>query len=113
MPRQARSAIITCAPTGAIHTPAMSAALPVTPEEIAEAALGAAAAGGAIVDLHVRNPEDGRPIQDPRLFKEVLAILKDRPRAVGNLTTGGRPPNTGEQPTPTAGAMAPRGRPPP
>ena len=56
MAKQATSAIITCAPTGAIHTPTMSAALPITPEQIAEAALGAAAAGAAIVHLHVRDP---------------------------------------------------------
>ena len=91
MARSAKSAIITCAPTGAIHTPTMSPALPVTPEEIAEAALGAAAAGAAIVHLHVRDPQDGHPVQDPGLFKEVLAVVKDRSDVVINLTTGGSP----------------------
>jgi len=91
MARSAKSAIITCAPTGAIHTPTMSPALPVTPEEIAEAALGAAAAGAAIVHLHVRDPQDGHPVQDPGLFKEVLAVVKDRSDVVINLTTGGAP----------------------
>jgi uncharacterized protein (DUF849 family) len=75
MAKHATSAIITCAPTGAIHTPTMSPALPITPEEIAEAALGAAAAGAAIVHLHVRDPQDGHPVQDAGLFKEVLAIV--------------------------------------
>ena len=57
--------IITCAVTGSIHTPSMSPHLPVTPEEIAEAAIGAAQAGAAIVHLHARNPKDGSPTQDP------------------------------------------------
>jgi uncharacterized protein (DUF849 family) len=107
MPRQAKPAIITCAPTGAIHTPTMSAALPVTPEEIAEAALGAATAGAAIVHLHVRNPEDGRPIQDPGLFKEVLAIVKDRSDVVVNLTTGGSPHMTVDERIAPAVQLAP------
>ncbi len=61
---QSRKVIITCAVTGAIHTPSMSPHLPVTPEEIAAAAVGAAEAGAAIVHLHARNPEDGqaRPV---------------------------------------------------
>lgn len=58
-----RKVIITCALTGSIHTPSMSAYLPVTADEIAEAAIGAAAAGAAIVHLHARNPADGRPDQ--------------------------------------------------
>jgi uncharacterized protein (DUF849 family) len=69
----------------------MSPALPVTPEQIAAAALGAASAGAAIVHLHVRNPEDGRPVQDPALFKEVLATIKEQSDVVINLTTGGSP----------------------
>src|SRR2546427_1143540 len=60
--------IITCAVTGAIHTPTMSPHLPVTPEEIAEGAIGAAQAGAAIVHLHAREPADGRPTQDPKMF---------------------------------------------
>ncbi|QIG45170.1 3-keto-5-aminohexanoate cleavage protein [Nocardioides anomalus] len=84
-------AIITCAPTGAIHTPSMSPYLPVTPHEIAEAALGAAEAGAAIVHLHVRDPEDGHPVQDTGLFRELLAEIEDRSDVVVNLTTGGSP----------------------
>jgi uncharacterized protein (DUF849 family) len=87
----AKTAIITCAPTGAIHTPTMSPALPVTPEEIAEASLAAAEAGAAIVHLHARDPRDGRPLQDPALFKEILAIVKEKSDVVINLTTGGSP----------------------
>ena len=64
--------IITCAVTGSIHTPSMSPYLPITPAEIAEAAIGAAKAGAAIVHLHARNPVDGSPTQDPNLFREFL-----------------------------------------
>ncbi len=63
-----RKVIITCAVTGAIHTPSMSPYLPVTADEIAEGALGAADAGAAIVHLHARDPKDGRPTQDPAFF---------------------------------------------
>jgi uncharacterized protein (DUF849 family) len=101
------TAIITCAPTGAIHTPTMSPALPVTPEEIAAAALGAAAAGASIVHLHVRNPQDGRPGQDPALFKEVLSIIKDSSDVVINLTTGGSPHMTVDERIAPAVELAP------
>jgi uncharacterized protein (DUF849 family) len=84
-------AIITCAPTGAIHTPSMSPYLPVTPQEIADAALGAAEAGAAIVHLHVRDPADGHPVQDTGLFKELLAEIQSKSDVVVNLTTGGSP----------------------
>lgn len=83
--------IITCAVTGSIHTPSMSPYLPVTAEEIAEAALGAAEAGAAIVHLHARNPIDGRPDQSPEAFEPFLRIIKQRSDVVVNLTTGGSP----------------------
>ena len=83
--------IITCAVTGAIHTPSMSPYLPVTPEEIADAAVGAAEAGAAIVHLHARNPVDGRPDQSPEAFGTFLPQIKQRTGAVVNLTTGGGP----------------------
>ena len=70
--------IISCAVTGAIHTPSMSPHLPITAEEIAEAAIGAAEAGAAIIHLHARNPVDGRPDQDPALFEPFLKIIKLR-----------------------------------
>jgi uncharacterized protein (DUF849 family) len=81
--------IITCAVTGSIHTPSMSPYLPVTPEEIAEAAIGAAKAGAAIVHLHARNPKDGSPSQDPELFRKFLPKIKAACDVVINLTTGG------------------------
>jgi uncharacterized protein (DUF849 family) len=83
--------IITCAVTGAIHTPTMSPHLPITPDEIAEAAIGAAKAGAAIVHLHARNPKDGRPDQDPELFRQFLPKIKAASDVVINLTTGGAP----------------------
>src|ERR687894_1368514 len=83
--------IITCAVTGSIHTPSMSPYLPITPEEIADAAIGAAQAGAAIVHLHARNPKDGSPTQDPELFKQFAAKIKAASDVVINFTTGGAP----------------------
>lgn len=83
--------IITCAVTGSIHTPSMSPYLPVIPEEIAEAAIGAAEAGAAIVHLHARDPNDGRPDQSPEAFEPFLGRIKQRSAVVVNLTTGGSP----------------------
>src|SRR5216683_1796008 len=83
--------IVTCAVTGSIHTPSMSPHLPVTPEEIAEGAIGAARAGAAIVHLHAREPADGRPTQDPKMFMRFLPRIKQSCDVVINLTTGGAP----------------------
>lgn len=83
--------IITCAITGAIHTPSMSPHLPVTPEEIIKDSLEAAEAGAAILHLHARNPEDGRPDQSPEGFAKFLPSIKQRTNAVVNITTGGSP----------------------
>jgi uncharacterized protein (DUF849 family) len=83
--------IITCAITGSIHTPSMSPYLPVTPEQIADAAIGAAEAGAAIVHLHARNPETGRPDQSPEAFMRFVPRIKQRTNAVINLTSGGAP----------------------
>ncbi|MGH8790733.1 MAG: 3-keto-5-aminohexanoate cleavage protein [Cupriavidus necator] len=83
--------IITCAVTGSIHTPSMSQHLPVTAAEIADAAVGAAEAGAAIVHLHARNPVDGRPDQSPEAFEPFLRAIKSRSNVVVNLTTGGSP----------------------
>jgi uncharacterized protein (DUF849 family) len=81
--------IITCAVTGSIHTPSMSPYLPVTAEEIADAAVGASEAGAAIVHLHARNPKDGRPDQTPEAFSPFLQSIKQRAGCVVNITTGG------------------------
>jgi uncharacterized protein (DUF849 family) len=86
---QQRKVIITCAITGSIHTPSMSPHLPVTPREIADAAVGAAEAGAAIVHLHARDPVDGRPTQDPKYFREFAADIRKRSDVVLNFTTGG------------------------
>lgn len=91
MAKTPRKVIITCAITGGIHTPTMSRHLPITANEIAEAAIGAAEAGAAILHLHARNPEDGRPTQDPAVFAEFLPRIKQSTGAVVNLTTGGSP----------------------
>ena len=84
-------AIITCAPTGAIHTPSMSPHLPVTADEIAQAAIEAAEAGAAILHLHARDPKDGRPSQNPDLFRPFLTRIRQATDAVINITTGGSP----------------------
>lgn len=84
-------AIITCAVTGAIHTPSMSPYLPVTAEQIAEAAIGAAEAGASVIHLHARDPKDGRPDQSPEAFRPFLEVIKQRSDCVVNITTGGAP----------------------
>jgi uncharacterized protein (DUF849 family) len=95
--------IITCAVTGSIHTPSMSPYLPVTAEEIADAAVGASEAGAAIVHLHARNPKDGRPDQTPEAFSPFLQSIKQRAGCVVNITTGGAATMTiGERVRPAA-----------
>src|SRR5450631_1801160 len=88
---KSRKVIITCAITGSIHTPSMSPYLPVTAQQIADAAIGAAEAGAAIVHLHARNPQDGRPDQSPEAFAPFLKVIKQRSNVVVNITTGGAP----------------------
>jgi uncharacterized protein (DUF849 family) len=86
-----RKVMITCAVTGAIHTPSMSPHLPITADEIADAALGAHEAGAALVHLHARDPADGRPDQRPEAFAPFLARIKRSSNVVINITTGGAP----------------------
>ncbi|MGY6410380.1 MAG: 3-keto-5-aminohexanoate cleavage protein [Alkalilacustris sp.] len=92
-----RKVILTCAVTGAIHTPSMSPHLPVTPEEITEAALAAAEAGAAILHLHARDPDTGKPTQDPRVFERFLPRIRQATDAIINITTGGSPHMTVEE----------------
>ena len=84
-----KSVIITCAVTGAIHSPTMSEYLPITPNEIAEDAIAAAEAGASILHLHARDPNDGRPTPAPDVFMEFLPRIKQSTDAVVNITTGG------------------------
>ena len=95
MPRN--KVIITCAVTGSIHTPSMSPHLPVTAEEIADAAIGAAEAGAAIVHLHARDPKTGAPDQTPQRFAPFLKSIKQRSDVVVNITTGGAATMTVEE----------------
>jgi uncharacterized protein (DUF849 family) len=88
IPVTPRKVIITCAVTGAIHTPTMSPHLPISPDEIARSAIGAATAGAAIVHLHARMP-NGRPTQDPEVFQQFLPQISVASDVVVNLTTGG------------------------
>ena len=80
---------LSCAVTGGMSVPSQSAAIPVTPEEIVEAAAGAHAAGAAVIHVHVREPETGRPSADLGLFREVLAGIGERCDAIVQPTTGG------------------------
>src|SRR5262245_11321467 len=90
MPRPARNkVIISCAVTGAIHTPTMSPHLPLTPGDIARQAIDAAATGASILHLHARDPQDGHPVSDPAVFMEFLPEIRQSTDAVINITTGG------------------------
>src|SRR3974390_622433 len=86
-----RKVIITCAVTCAIHTPSMSPHIPITAAQIADAAIGAAEAGAAIVHLHARDPQTGKPDQRPEAFAAFLPIIKQRSKAIINITSGGSP----------------------
>ena len=97
MSKEKRKVIITCAVTGAIHTPSMSKYLPVSPDEIADAAILAAGAGASILHLHARDPINGKPTQDPAVFEEILPKIKKETDAVINITTGGSPHMTVEE----------------
>lgn len=83
--------IITCAITGSIHTPTMSPYLPITPDDITREAVAAAEAGAAILHLHARDPQDGRPTPSADVFMQFLPRIKAQTAAIINLTTGGAP----------------------
>ncbi|MCV6592730.1 MAG: 3-keto-5-aminohexanoate cleavage protein [Silicimonas sp.] len=83
-----KSVIITCAPTGGIHTPTMSEHLPITPAEIARASIDAAEAGASIIHLHARDPETGKPDPRPETFQQFLPVIKQSTEAVINVSTG-------------------------
>lgn len=83
--------VISCAVTGSIHTPTMSDALPITPAEIAAQSIAAAEAGAAILHLHARCPEDGRPTADPEIYNQFIPVIQQATDAVINITTGGAP----------------------
>lgn len=85
----ANPVIITCAPTGGVHTPTMSPHLPITPDQIAQASVEAAEAGAAIIHLHARNPETGQPDPRPELFADFMGKIAARTDAVMNVSTGG------------------------
>jgi uncharacterized protein (DUF849 family) len=97
MAKAPNKVIITCAVTGAIHTPTLSAGLPYTPADIAQQAIDAAKAGAAILHLHARNPQDGSPTGNPDVFAQFLPQIHASTDAVINLTTGGSPDMTVEQ----------------
>ncbi|MGB3407793.1 MAG: 3-keto-5-aminohexanoate cleavage protein [Jannaschia sp.] len=102
-----RKVMITCAVTGAIHTPTMSPHLPITPGDIAEAAIGAAAAGAALVHIHARDPVTGKPDQSPEAFAPILGVIRQSCDAVINITTGGAPTMLVEERVKPAAQFAP------
>ena len=80
---------ISCAVTGSGDTVGKHPAIPVTPEEIANAAIEAASAGAAIAHMHVRNPETGKATRDDELYKEVVSRIKENGTdVIINLTSG-------------------------
>jgi uncharacterized protein (DUF849 family) len=107
MPQLANKVIITCAITGSIHTPTMSDALPITPDQIATQAIDAAKAGAAILHLHARDPKDGRPSPDPAVFMQFLPRIKAGCDAIINITTGGSVTMTVEERIAAALAASP------
>ena len=107
MPPSRRPVIITCAITGAVHTPSMTPHLPITPRQIADEAVAAAAAGASIIHLHARDPRDGRPTAAPELFAEFLPAIRAQTDAVLAITTGGGQNMTVEDRLAAARACAP------
>ena len=106
---QQKKVIISCAVTGAIHTPSMSPHLPITADEIAEASIAACEAGAAIIHLHARDPVTGKPDQRPEAFTPFLKIIKQRCDAIVNLTTGGSPYMTVNERMQPAKVLKPKG----
>lgn len=89
MKKSKRKVIITCAVTGSIHTPSMSDHLPLTPEQIIEQSVEAVEAGASVLHLHARNPQDGHPSPDPKLFDQFVPQIAAKTDAIVNITTGG------------------------
>ena len=89
MADQGNKVIISCALTGSVHTPTMSEYLPLTPDQIARQAIDAAAAGAAILHLHARDPETGKPTSDPYVYRQFVPKIAAATDAVINITTGG------------------------
>ncbi|MEV4145961.1 3-keto-5-aminohexanoate cleavage protein [Amycolatopsis sp. NPDC049691] len=86
--RPAEKVIITTAITGSVNIPSQSPYLPLSADEVADAALEAIEAGSAIVHLHAREP-DGRPTPDPDVFEKIVGRITAESDAVVNITTGG------------------------
>jgi 3-dehydrocarnitine:acetyl-CoA trimethylamine transferase len=81
--------IISCAVTGSIARPEQHPDLPITPAQIADAAIGAAGAGAAVVHIHVRDPQSGAPAMDLALYREVVERIRTSSvDLIINLTTG-------------------------
>jgi len=104
--RRAEKVIITTAVTGSVNIPSQSPYLPLSTDEVVEAALGAVAAGSAVVHLHARHP-DGRPAFEPEVFEQIVPRIMERTDAVINITTGGSSAMTMRQRLAAAERFAP------
>ncbi len=89
MIKTSRKIIISCAITGSVHTPTMSEYLPITPFQIVDSAVEAAEAGAAVLHVHARDAENGKPSGDPKYFQQICPALAKRTDAIINITTGG------------------------
>ena len=94
--RRAEKVIITTAVTGSVNVPSQSPYLPLSTQDVVEAAVGAVEAGSAVVHIHARHP-DGRPAFEPEIFAEIIPRIAERTDAVINITTGGSSAMTMEQ----------------
>jgi uncharacterized protein (DUF849 family) len=83
--------IITAAITGGVHVPSQSPYLPITPDQIVDECVRAGEAGAAVAHIHVRDPENGRPIPSLELFRDVAERVKQRSDIILCTTTGGAP----------------------
>lgn len=99
--------IITCAPTGSLTVPSQTPYLPITPQEIADEAVRTAEAGCAMVHIHARNPEDGRPTSDPEVFRDIISRIESRSDVVIGITTGGGAGMTAEERVKVVPALKP------
>jgi uncharacterized protein (DUF849 family) len=89
--------IITAAITGGVHVPSQSPFLPITPDQIVDECVRAGEAGAAVAHIHVRDPENGRPIPSMELFRDVAERVKQRSNIILCTTTGGAPGMTHEE----------------
>ncbi len=100
--------IVTCAPTGSLTVPTQTPYLPLTPQDIADEAVRAGEAGCAMVHIHARNPEDGRPTSDPDVYRNIISKIESRSDVIIGITTGGGAGMTPEERVQVVPALKPK-----